>query len=454
MPRTDNRVDVFREIVGDANVAADQDKLKALAVDGVAPGLIVSPGTIAETSKVMAAAHGLGLAVLPTGGGTKMSLGGIPKRADVLLLTKRLSGYADYDIANLTIEVECGAKVSEVQAKLGAEGEGYFLPLDPPHSQGATIGGVVATNSNGPRRLLYGGLRDIILGNTAVLANGDIVHAGGKVMKNVASYDLTKLMIGSLGSLGLICRTTFRIYLKPESAATLFLAFASLKDADAFFHKVFPSFYYPAALELMTPATVAACREMIPLSGDYIIAIGLEGIVEAVERQIADMTEMGLKAGAQGTISLKGDGHRDFWIAYGDFTDELTKKHPDLVVLKSNFVISRGTEMMAAAEKVAQKAGFEFALACHAGSGILTTAILTGRDAGAKKEAIVTLIEEMTEAAVKNDGNLVVEKAPRFIKENVSVWGKIGADVGLARGLKEKFDPTGIINPGRYVGGI
>src|SRR3989339_1053519 len=185
MHKTDNQADIFREIVGDAHVVADEDKLKSLAVDGIIPGLIVFPGTISETAKVMAAAHERGLAVLPTGGGTKMSLGGIPGRADILLGTKRMNGFADYDIANLTIEVECGATIHEVQARLGAEGEGYFLPLDPPHFQGATIGGVVATNANGPRRLLYGGLRDIILGNTVVLANGDIVHAGGKVMKNV-----------------------------------------------------------------------------------------------------------------------------------------------------------------------------------------------------------------------------------------------------------------------------
>jgi len=454
MHKTDNPVDIFREIVGDAHVVADPDKLKPLTVDGVIPGLMVSPGTIAETSRVMAAAHGLGLAVLPTGSGTKMTLGGIPKRADVLLSTKRMNGYADYDIANLTIEVECGATVHEVQAKLGAEGEGYFLPLDPPHSQGATIGGVVATNSNGPRRLLYGGLRDIILGNTAVLANGDIVHAGGKVMKNVASYDLTKLLIGSLGALGLICRTTFRIYLKPEAAATLFLSFANLKEAETFFHKVIPSFYYPAALELMNAQTVAACQGTVPLSGAYVVAVGLEGIVEAVERQIADMTEMGRTAGALGTFSLKGDGHRGFWVAYGDFTDELIKSHPDLIVLKSNFAISRQTQVMEAAAQAVKKAGGECALACHAGSGILTTAILTGGEAGVKKEAIVKLIEEMTGEAVKNDGNLIVEKAPLFIKEKVSVWGKIGADISLARGLKEQFDPTGIINPGRYVGGI
>lgn len=454
MPKQDNLVALFREIVGDAHVVVDQDRLKGLSVDGVVPGLMVSPGSLAETSKVMAAAHQHGLAVLPTGGGTKMALGGIPKKADLLLSTRRMNGYKDYDIANLSIEVECGATVAEVQAKLRAEGEGYILPLDPPHIAGATIGGVVAANDNGPRRLLYGGLRDVILGNTAVLANGDVVHAGGKVMKNVASYDLTKLMIGSLGSLGVICRTTFRIYLKPESEATLFVSFAGLKEAEAFIRRVTPAFYYPAALELLNAQAAAACGGAVPVSGAYVAAVGLEGIVEAVERQIADMTEMGVKEGALGTSTLKDGGHRVFWDAYSNFTDGLKKDHPDAIVLKSNFAISRHAEMTAASERVVKKAGFACALACHAGSGILYTVLLTGRDSAAKKEAILAAIEELTAEAVKNEGNLVVERVPLFVKEKGSVWGRIGSDFKLMRGLKDRFDPDGVINPGRYVGGI
>jgi glycolate oxidase FAD binding subunit len=454
MPNTDNLVPVLRDIVGEANIVADPEKLRSLAVDGVVPGVMVSPATIEETSKIMAAAHDRGVSVIPIGGGTKISLGGIARRADMLLATKRMKGYVDYDIANLSIEVECGAAVRDVQAKLRTEGGGYFLPLDPPHSTAATIGGVVATNDNGPRRLLYGGLRDIILGNTVVLPNGDIVKAGGKCMKNVASYDLTKLFIGSLGSLGLICRTTFRIYLKPESEATLFLSFMDLKDADVFLHKLIKSFYYPAAVELMNAKTTAACKDMIPLKGDYVIAVGLEGIAEAVERQIKDLTTMGKQDGALGSGFVKGVAHHGFWIAYRDFTDELAKTYPDLICLKSNFTISLYTEMMAATEKTVQKAGLECALACHAGSGILYTVILAGRDLNAKEEASVRVIDELTGEAVKSGGNLVVEKAPLSIREKVGVWGRIREDAVLSRRLKEKFDPAGILNPGRYVGGI
>lgn len=201
----------LKEIVGEANVMEDPEKLKALAVDGLVPRVMVSPGTMEETSKVVAYACAEKLAVIPMGGGTKMGQGGIPKKLDILLSTKRMNRYNDYDIANLTVGVECGVTLAEVQAKLAGEGRGYFIPLDPQHVQGATVGGIVATNDSGSKRFLYGACRDFILGMKAVFPNGDIVVSGGKAVKNVAGYDMTKLMIGSMGSVGIICEITFRI---------------------------------------------------------------------------------------------------------------------------------------------------------------------------------------------------------------------------------------------------
>ena len=454
MPDARSLTTVFADIVGQDHVIADPDRLKAWAIDGVVAGLLVSPKTIEETAKTMAAAYKNNLSVFPIGGGTKMSLGGIPSKADILISTKRMNGYLDYDIDNLTVQLESGQTIAAVQAKLAAEGKGYFLPLDPPHSKDATVGGVVATNDNGPKRLLYGGLRDNILGNTVVLSNGEIVNAGGKVVKNVASYDLTKLFVGSLGSLGLICRTTFKIALKPEAEATLFLSFKELEKAGSFVQRVIGSFYYPAALELMTANTMANYRDMIKIDGDYLVAIGCEGISEAVERQIKDLSEIGKNEGASPAVSVKGESHRDFWIAYRDFTDELAKAGPDLVLLKSNFAVSRHADMLALSEKALKETGFKYALASHAGSGILYTAVLPGQDVETKRESIVQTIKRLTDKAVENDGNLVVEKAPVSIKKEVSVWGRIKDGFSLVRGLKEKFDPAGIINPGRYIGGI
>ena len=454
MSNHDKLASKLREIVGEANVIENPDNLKALAVEGVTPKVLVSPGTMEETSQVVVYACAEKLAVIPTGNGTKMALGGIPKQADILLSTRRLNRYMDYDIANLTLGVECGVTLAEAQAKLAGEGKGYFLALDPPNTQNATLGGIVATNDSGPKRFIYGTSRDIILGIKAVFPNGDIVVSGGKAVKNVAGYDMTKMLIGSMGALGIICGITFRITPRPDAEATLLLPFNGLKEAAGYLRKILHSKYYPAALELMNAKMAGSFGATAALKGKYVAAIALEGIEEAVARQNADLGEMGRQEGATDVVTLKADAHREFWTAYRDFAGELAKIHPNLISLKANFSLSRVTEMVSAFEGAIQEAGLESALACRAGNGILFATLPLGDDPGAKTAAAVGLIGKLTAESVRNEGNLIVERAPKTIKEKVSVWGQTRSDVVVVRRLKEKLDPSGILNPGRYVGGV
>jgi glycolate oxidase FAD binding subunit len=454
MSNNDKWASKLREIVGEANVIEDPEKLMALAVEGVIPKVLVSPGTIDETSKVVAYACAEKLAVIPIGNGTKMALGGIPKKVEILLSTLRLNHYTDYDIANLTLGVECGVTLAEAQAKLAGEGKGYFLALDPPHTQNATLGGIVATNDSGPKRFLYGAARDIILGIKAVFPNGDIVVTGGKAVKNVAGYDMTKMMIGSMGALGIVCEITFRINPRPDVEATLLLPFNGLSQAAGFLRKILHSKYYPASLELMNAKMAAHFGATAGLKGQYIAAIALEGIEEAVARQNADLSEMGRQEGATGVTVLNGDAHRDFWITYRDLAEKLAKTYSNLICLKANFALSKVTEMVGAFEGAFQEAGLEGTLACHAGNGILFAMLPVGDDLGAKTAAVVALIGKLTAESVKNEGNLIVERAPQTIKEKVNVWGQTRSDVVVVRRLKEKLDPAGILNPGRYVGGV
>jgi len=450
MSNNEKLVSKLKEIVGEANVIEDPEKLKALAVDGLIPRVMVSPGTIEETSKVVVYACAEKLAVIPMGSGTKMTLGGIPKKFDILLSTKRMNRYNDYDIANLTVGVESGVTLAEIQAKLAGEGRGYFIPLDPQHSQGATVGGIVATNDSGAKRFLYGGNRDFILGIKAVMPNGDIMSVGGKAVKNVAGYDMTKLMIGSMGAIGIICEITFRITPRPDAEATLLFPFNGLKEAAAFLKKLLHSKYYPAALELMNATMAANLKATSALKGKYVAAIALDGIEEWVTRLKADLSEMGRQEGASDAILLTADAHRDFWMAYRDVADSLAKTQSNLVALKANFALSKVTEMVGAFEAALREAGLNGALFCSAGNGILR-AVFGGDDSGAKAAA---LIGKLTAEAVKNGGNLIVERAPKAIKEKVNVWGQTRSDVVVVRRMKEQMDPAGILNPGRYVGGV
>ena len=454
MSDNDKLASKLKEIVGEANVIEDQEKLKALAVDGLTARVMVSPGTIDEISKVLAFANAEKWAVIPTGGGTKLGMGGIPKKLDILLSTKRMNRYNDYDIANLTVGVECGLTLAEVQEKLAKEGRGYFVALDPPNSREATVGGIVASNDSGPKRFIYGASRDIILGIKAVLPNGEIIVAGGKAVKNVAGYDMTKLLIGSMGAVGIICEVIFRITPRPDAEATLLCPFGGLKESAAYLRKLLHSKYYPASLELMNARMAAGFKATAALKGKYVTAIALEGIEEAVARLKTDLSEMGRQEGATDVVVLTGDAHRDFWIAYRDAVDSEAKAHSNLIALKANFALSKVAEMVGAFEGACREAGPECSLRCHAGNGILLATLPLGEDLGAKTAAVVGLIGKLTAEAVKNGGNCIVERAPRTIKEKVNVWGQTRSDVVVVRRLKEKLDPSGILNPGRYVGGV
>jgi glycolate oxidase FAD binding subunit len=216
MPKTDGLFIRLKEMIGEAHVIQDPDQLKAYAIDGKKPKVVVTPATIDEVSRVVAYASQEHRAIVPRGNGSKMKMGGIPRKIDIVLSTRRLNRITDRDCENLTLAAESGLTLGEVQQGLAKVGKGYFLPLDPPFTDQATLGGIVATNSSGPKRLLYGSARDMMIGAKAVFPNGDIVVSGGKTVKNVSGYDMCKLLIGSYGTLGILCEMTFKILPLPE----------------------------------------------------------------------------------------------------------------------------------------------------------------------------------------------------------------------------------------------
>jgi len=434
----------LKQMIGEANVIQDPDRIKAYAVDGMTPKAAVSPGSVEEVSKLLAYASSEKLAVVPRGNGTKMAQGGVPRKLDVVLSMLRINRITEHDVPNLSLSVQAGMTLSAVQEKLAATGKGSFLPLDPPYTEKATIGGIIATNGSGPRRYLYSAARDLLLGLKAVSPNGDIVAFGGKTVKNVSGYDMTKLMIGSWGALGVITEITTKLLPLPEASATLLVSFENLAKAGALTRKVLHSALLPSAMELMDGKAASQLGE----KGKYLVAFNLEGVGEAVERQVAEIGEMGKKEGAIDTKILKGQEERTFWLRVRDFA--LATKAP--VILKSNFVISKQAEILGNYEKMAQAAGIGSAFIGHAGNGILTSYIL--ENGVAKMDPLIDLIGKFTAEAVKHDGNLVVESCPSELKAKISVWGQPRTDYVVMRRLKEKVDPVGVLNPGRFVGGI
>ena len=444
MSNSNQWISALNGIIGEPNVIRDPDQLKAYAVDGLAPKAVVIPGKVEGISRLLAYASLEKRTVVPRGNGTKMAAGAIPGKIDLVLSMVRINRITEHDIPNLSLSVEAGITLAEVQKKLAGTGKGSFLPLDPPYSEQATIGGIIATNSSGPRRYLYNSARDLLLGLKAVSPNGNVVAFGGKTVKNVSGYDMTKLMIGSWGALGVITEITTKLLPLPEASATLLASFGDLAKAGSLTRKILHSVLLPSAMELMDGRAAGHFGE----KARYLVAFSLEGVGEAVDRQVAEIGELAEREGAIDTKVLKGEDDRTFWIRVRDFALASTAS----VILRSNVVISKLTETLGNYEKMAQAAGVDCALIGHAGNGILTSYILD-YDA-AKMDPVADLIGKFTDEAAKHEGNLMVESSPRDLKEKVSVWGRPRSDEVVMRRLKETVDPGGVLNPGRFVGGV
>ena len=267
----------LRTIVGTEFVKDDLMILSAYGIDGVNPWAVVFPGSTTEVSEVVRLAHSDNLSLAPRGSGTKIGMGNIPERLDLILSTERLNRIVDMDMANLTVTVEAGVVFKEIQRALAGEenrcylplkdpdtpsddeicsareNRGCFIPMEPPFSDSATLGGIIAANSSGPTRLLYGMPRDMVLGVRFVTPSGEIVGMGGKTVKNVSGYDMVKLMIGSGGSLGILCELTLRLLPLPEDFGTGLFAFSGLEDAMNSCVLITPWGWQRAGMQLLWP---------------------------------------------------------------------------------------------------------------------------------------------------------------------------------------------------------
>ena len=255
-------------------------------MDGILPDAVALPSDPGEVADALHSAADEDLTVVPWGAGTKQDLGYPIDQCGLVLSLERLNRVVDYVPADMTITVEAGMRLAALQALTAANGQ--TVALDPPRADRATIGGIVATASSGPRRMAYGGVRDLLLGCRVALPDGRIIRAGGKVVKNVAGYDLTKLMTGSLGTLGIITEVSLRLRPVPADRRTLLFGFRDLEEALSAAEKVMRSELLPAAVTVLSPA--AARRLEAP--GQWSLALALEESLENNAYQAGRLIEM------------------------------------------------------------------------------------------------------------------------------------------------------------------
>jgi glycolate oxidase FAD binding subunit len=255
---TSQELSLFTELVGAAHVriAGAED-----SVGGVTPRLVVSPADESEVASVLSAATARGLAVVARGGGTKLEWGSPPERCDVVLSTSRIAGIVDHEPADLVCVVRAGTPLALLQETLAAaRGFRQRLMLDPLHGEAATIGGVVATAASGPLRTRFGTARDLVIGASFVLSDGTVGRSGGKVVKNVAGFDVAKLLVGSLGALAVITEVAFRLHPVPDESRTVLLESRSVSDLCGFALRVGRLQVTPSLVDVHWPQGVALVR--------------------------------------------------------------------------------------------------------------------------------------------------------------------------------------------------
>jgi glycolate oxidase FAD binding subunit len=441
------------ETAGIAWKELDEAERKELAVDGVRPSAICWPASYEEAAKALAVADRLGIAVSPRGGGTKIGLGNPPRAVDLIVSTERLNRIVDYAPANLTMIVEAGIGLAAVQEKLAENGQ--FLALDPPNADRATIGGIVAANASGPSRLGYGSARDLVIGTRVATTRGTVAKAGGRVVKNVAGYDLNKLYVGSLGTLALVVEVGFKIAPRPSARATVIGRFARLDQLGEAARQVVRSPLMPTALDLLNaPAARALYFPGLPDVGDgYLLAALGTAPGGAADRQRSELARIFRAAGADEIVDFGDAMSPAFWSQVAERPSEWLGL--GAIRVKIAVPISQVGRIVRAIEERGDAVGQRPAIGGRAGSGVLH-ATWNVPEAGFEGRGVAERLGlgELRELARSLGGSLVLEDCPRALKDELDVWGDVGPSLVLMKRLKAALDPRGTMNPGRFVGGI
>ncbi len=436
--------DQLHTIAPQTELLTNSGDLARFTVDGFAPQLAVLPATIEDVAAIMNFASERHLAVLPVGSGSDLGLGQPPERYDLALCTARLNTLLEHEAADLTCSVQAGMPLADLQQRLASKGQ--FLALDPPNSERATIGGILAANASGPQRLRYGSARDLVIGLRVVLGDGTIARSGGKVVKNVAGYDLNKLYIGSRGTLGVIVEANFKLIPRPEHEETLLVAFEHPSAAMETVSDLLSSVVTPTAIELLDPAAQGALPEQAiqALPGPaFLLAISFSGGAQAVSRQLADTRAIATRHSGSPRGLLEGEAHEHFWAA-------VRAQQTGPVVCKVSLLINDIVPFLSHAQAICQEQQLEPGAIAHAGSGVI---YLQLRPSDAT-EHLAIAIGQLRALAERNRGRLVITHAPMALKAQVNVWGDPRPDSRLMATLKQKFDPNNTLVKGRFVGGL
>lgn len=399
-------------------------------------GYWVAPQTQAELAAVMGCAALHHWRVLPCGNGSKLHWGGLAADVNLVISTQRLHQVIDHAIGDLTVTAEVGIKLADLQTTVGAAGQ--FLAVDPSYADRATLGGVIATGDTGSQRQRYNSVRDMLLGITFVRHDGEVVKAGGRVVKNVAGYDLMKLLTGSYGTLGILTQATMRVYPQPEAAQTIVLAGSPDRLGSA--HRaLLNSALTPAAIAWVS----ASAMTDLGLERQLGLIVRFQSMAASVEQQTAMLLELGQTLGLA-ALTYPEATEAALWQQLAQLARlaQPDAAQPDVIACKIGVQPAEAVAFLSQLEALVGQAR----TIIQAGSGLGWLILPVDTPA--------SLMQTIRSHCLTAGGYLSMLQAPIRLKQQVEVWGYAGNALTLMKKVKQQFDPENRLSPGRFVGGI
>ncbi len=452
------------DIVGAEHVSRDATELSAYAIDGKLPSVIVRPGSTEEVIEVVKYAAAEKLALIASGARTKLGIGSPPARYDVALDTTRLNRIIAYDPGDLTLSVETGAPLQKVAEALAQHRQ--FLPLAVPFFDRATVGGTIASGVDTPLRQFYGTARDYVLGMEFVLGEGVRSKSGGNVVKNVTGYDLHKLMIGSLGTLGVITRVNFKTFPMPVASRGFVATFENLDRAIEMRNRVAQSPLTPMTFDLLSPRvadlfslpaaerlTTSPMPAGVLSPGHWALTIGYSGKENVLSRYEAELRRMAAESAAS-NVTVLGDRVRAAAFAFKrEFIPVALASSPATTIVKVSVLSARLKDAFIAAITAADTNQLPWAAMARS-LGVIYFALLPADLSQASHRQVVAATNQILAAGASLGANMTIPWCPSEWKSALKVWGPERHDLAQMRKVKKVFDPIGIFSPGRFIGGI
>ena len=431
----------FRAICGTEHVTDDPAQMQAWNILGIPPALAVTPASADEVAGILRFANEHGLSVVPAGGFTRQQVGNLPPQIDVLLFTTRLTAVEHYDVGDLTVGIGAGCTVARLSAMVAKDG--LFFAGDPAQPERSSIGGLLATGLYGPLRHGYGGLRDYCIGVRFVTGDGRKAKGGGRVVKNVAGYDMMKLFIGSQGTLGIITGASFKLFPAPRQTRTFVAFFPSPTEALQFRSQVLRSPLDPICLELVSPQAHELLVPGSPAGAGWSICVRAAGSETVLARY---RTELGSAV----VREMEGANEQGFWRALEDFSPLAAERHPQSLLISMTLPVRDVQPVLNELSAVAESNHFSFAAIGRVGVAHLLISLWQAPDAEDSLLSFVNTVSGLRNR-LPRDVSMAVLHCPSETRRQVNVWGPMPTDLESMRAVKMALDSKDILNRGRFL---